>query len=114
MSPAELNETQIRILQVLVGRGFAVVSFPRFPAQIGVREGECAALLEPVARGGFKMVGEPTYLVAGELSAKVTRGDGAYFVWKSHELRATPERVTRLEKFTATLAAVLAADTQSD
>ena len=64
--------------------------------------GNCAALLAPVA-GGMKLVAEPSYLVDGNLSVRVTRGARNYFVWKKKQIEVTPERRAELERFEAEL-----------
>lgn len=112
--PVELSDRHIRTLEQLIASGFEVVSFPLFPAHVGVRKDECAALLEPQPAGDFSLVGQPTCLVAGQLSGKVQRPDGVYFVWKSEQLPATQERLARLGEFEAKLRGALAASGQSD
>lgn len=99
MQGRELSETHIRTLERLVASGFEVVSFPLFPACIGVRQDDCVALLEPQPAGGFGIIGQPTWLVSGQLSAKVERAGGVYFVWKSQQVAATPTRLARLKEF---------------
>ena len=74
---------------------------------IGIRKGNCAALLIPVESGGFQLYGHPTYLVNGNLSAKMFNGDGHYFVSKKDKLEANPERNAELENFSAELAELL-------
>ncbi|MFQ5926612.1 MAG: hypothetical protein ACE5MH_04165, partial [Terriglobia bacterium] len=71
MNSPEFSETQVRTLERLVASGFEVVTFPLFPTCIGVRQDACAALLEPQPAGGFGVVGQPSWLVGGQLSAKV-------------------------------------------
>ena len=51
----------------------------------------------------FAIQGQPTYLIGGNLSARVVRTDGHYFVRKQEQLEATPERLAELEAFTAEL-----------
>ena len=46
-------------------------------------------------------------MVDGNLSVKLKRSGGYVFVWKKHEVPATPERLTELEKFRQDLAAVI-------
>lgn len=66
---------------------------------VGVRKGNCAVLLTPVASGGLGMYTEPTFLVAGNLSARVNREGRECFVWKKEAIEATPERLRELEAF---------------
>lgn len=113
MDPPELSGTHIRTLERLVASGFELVSFPLFPTHIGVRKDDCIALLAPRPEGQFELFGEPTCLVAGQLSAKVQRADGVYFVWKSEQVPATPERLARLREFGTALRALLAASPQN-
>jgi len=108
MHPRELSDSHVRLLEELVGAGFEIVSFPLFSAQIGVRKGNCAALLEPRTGQGFEIVGGPTFLVAGQLSARVERADGVYFVWKSERVAATPKRLAELRQFEIKLQSLLA------
>jgi hypothetical protein len=42
-------------------------------------------------------------LIGGNLSARVVRTNGHYFVRKQEQLAATPERLAELEVFTAAL-----------
>ena len=114
VNPVELSNRHIRTLEQLIASGFEVVSFPLFPAHIGVRKDDCAALLEPQPAGDFNLVGQPTCLVSGQLSGKVQRPDGVYFVWKSEQLPATHERLARLGEFEAKLRGTLAARGQTD
>jgi hypothetical protein len=103
----ELTREQAEILQRLYGQGFEIVAFPMYASYVGVRKGGCAALLAPVASGGFTVFGPPTYMVGENLSAKVQRHDGDYFVWKNERVPATPERVGELSKFSAELTSAL-------
>jgi len=98
----ELTPAQIAVLQRLAVRGFQGAAFPLYANAVGVRKGNCAALLAPVA-GGMKLVAEPSYLVDGNLSVRVTRGARNYFVWKKKQIEVTPERRAELERFAAGL-----------
>ena len=71
---------------------------------VGVRKGNCAALLAPLGSGGFNIFGQPSYLVDGKFGVKTFQGDGHYFVSKNEKLAATPERTKELEEFAAELA----------
>ncbi len=82
----ELSAQQIAILERLRQRGMEVVAFPMFESLVGVRKGQCAALLAPAGQDGFAVQGEPTFLVGGSLSARVARSDGHYFVRKQEKL----------------------------
>jgi hypothetical protein len=103
----EITAQQASILERLHGHNFQIVAFPMYENYIGVRKGNCAALLAPQGSGGFGVYGRPTYLVSGNLSAKMIQGDGHYFVAKKDKLEATPERAKELEAFAAELAEAL-------
>jgi len=103
----EITTQQRSILERLVAHDFQIVAFPMYEDYIGIRKGNCAALLAPQASGGFGVYGSPTCLVNGNLSAKMLQGDGHYFVAKKDKLEATPERVRELDSFSAELAEVL-------
>lgn len=104
---AELSLQQMQILQRLVSRGFAVVAFPLYANAVGIRKGACAALVEPLAGGGFRIYGEPCLLLDGNLSVRVNEKGRAWFVWKKMRLEATAERLTELEEFVAELKLLL-------
>jgi hypothetical protein len=100
----ELTPQQLGFLAQLRSRDFDVVAFPMYEQYIGVRKGNCGALLAPVDGGGFKLYGEPSYLVAGSLSARTIQSDGHWFVRKTDKVPATPERTAELDSFAAELA----------
>ena len=104
----ELTPEQIAILERLHNRGFALVAFPLYASKVGVRKGNCAALLDPVP-GGLRTFGEPCYLVEGNLSVQVTHGSAKAFVWKKTRLEATPERLAELHAFAEELDELLLA-----
>jgi hypothetical protein len=103
----DLTAQQLGILDRLRSRGIDIIDFPMYANLVGVRKGNCAALLAPSGSEGFSIQGEPTYLVGGSLSARIVRSDGQYFVRKQEQLKATPERLAELERFTAELAEAL-------
>lgn len=103
----ELTPQQIDVLQRLRARGFHFVAFPMYERHIGIRKGNCAALLEPVADAGMKIFGAPCYLVAGHLSVRATRRGCSWFVWKKVEVEATPERLAELAQFVRELSQAL-------
>jgi hypothetical protein len=72
-----------------------------------MRRGECAALLAPVANAGLRLLAAPTYIVDGNLSVKLKRGNDEVFVWKKTEIEATPERLQQLEDFRQELMSIL-------
>jgi hypothetical protein len=97
--PLELTPQQIAVLERLAARGFQIVAFPLYASAVGVRKGNCAALLGPVAGGGMKLFGEPCYLVEGNLGARIARHERQWFVWKQKQLEVTPERLGELARF---------------
>jgi hypothetical protein len=100
---SELTPQQIAVLDRLVANGFASAAFPLYGNAIGIRKGNCAALLEPVPSGGFRLFGEPCVLLDGNLTVRVTRESQSWFVWKKQRLAATPERIAELDRFASEL-----------
>ncbi|MBI3671103.1 MAG: hypothetical protein HY237_15150 [Acidobacteria bacterium] len=105
----EMTPQQIALLERLAAHGFEIVVFPLYSSAVGVRKGNCAALLQPVAGGAMKLFAEPCYLVGGNLSVRVRQGGKQWFVWKKKQLEATPERQAELDRFAAELSAMLLA-----
>jgi hypothetical protein len=100
----EITAQQILVLERLVEHGFEIAAFPMYESHVGVRKGNCAALLAPQEGGGFQLFGRPSYLVNGKLGVKFLQGDRYYFVAKSEKLAVTPERAKELDEFEAALA----------
>jgi hypothetical protein len=92
----ELSPKQIGILEKIAAHGFAIVAFPLYASAVGVRKGNCAALLMPMSNGGMKLLGEPCWLVDGNLSVRVQRNGVELFVWKKQEVEATAERLAEV------------------
>jgi hypothetical protein len=105
----ELTREQICVLERLRGRGFTLVAFPLYASYVGVRRGECAALLAAVPGGGMRLFGDVFYLVQGNPAVRVQRDGGGVFVWKKNEIAATPERNAELASFAEALADALLA-----
>jgi hypothetical protein len=103
----ELTTQQIVALERLRSQGIDIVAFPMYESYVGVRKGNCGALLKPEGSYGFSLYGEPSYLVAGQPSALTIQSDGHWFVRKKDKLSATPERTAELEAFAAELANAL-------
>ena len=61
----EFSPQQIGILERLVAKEFVLVAFPLYANAVGVRKGSCAALLDPIPSGGFRVFGEPCMLLEG-------------------------------------------------
>jgi len=99
----ELTSNQFSVLTKLQQRGFEIVAFPMYESYVGVRKGNCGALLSPAGQSGFSLYGEPSYLVAGGLSARIIQSDGHWFVRKKEKIAASPERTAELEAFAAEL-----------
>ena len=105
----ELSEQQIGVLERLRERGFALVAFPLYASHVGVRRGECAALLATVPGDGLRLFGDVFYMLGGNPAVRVTRGGREVFVWKTKEVAATPERNAELAGFAEALADALLA-----
>ena len=103
----EFSPQQIAILERLVSKGFVPVAFPLYANAVGIRRGSCAALLEPVANGGFRVFGEPCFLLDGNLTVRITEKGKSWFVWKKQRLEATAERLSELEQFVVELKLLL-------
>jgi hypothetical protein len=103
----EITSHQKEILNRLASRGYQIVAFPMYENYIGVRKGNCGALLAPDGASGFTLYGEPSYLVGGLPSARAIQSDGHWFVRKKEKISATPERTAELDAFAADLANML-------
>jgi hypothetical protein len=104
----EFSPKQIAILERLGSHGFVPVAFPLFANAIGIRRGNCAALLKPLAAGGFLLYGEPCILLDGNLTVRIMRQGRSWFVWKKRRTEATPELLSELESFVSELKPLLA------
>jgi hypothetical protein len=47
----------------------------------------------------LRMLAPPSFIIEGNLSVKLRRGQKDVFVWKKSEVEVTPERSTELETF---------------
>jgi hypothetical protein len=103
----ELSPRQITILEGIITHGFNIVAFPLYANAVGIRSGNCAALLDPIAGGGFRLYGEPCMLLDGNLTVRVTDKGRVWFVWKKQRLEATPERLAELDRFVPELKLLL-------
>jgi hypothetical protein len=103
----ELTPQQVAILERIVAKGFHVVAFPLYANAVGVRSGNCAALLDPITAGGFRLFGEPCILLDGNLTVRITNGGRSWFIWKKQRLEATPERLSELDLFVSQLKLLL-------
>jgi len=103
----DLTRKQAEILERLHNQGFQIVAFPMYANYLGVRKGNCAALLAPLLSDGFTLFGAPAYLIGDNFTVRVKHEDGEWFVWKKDRLQATPERVAELEQFSGELTSAL-------
>ena len=103
----EFSPQQISILERIASSGFNLVAFPLYANAVGVRKGSCAALLDPIPSGGFRLYGEPCFLVEGNLTVRIAEKGKTWFVWKKQRLEATTERLKELEAFVAELKLLL-------
>lgn len=103
----ELSPKQLKVLERLLEAGFRAIAIPPYENALCVRKEECAAVLAPVSNGGLKLLAPPSFLVDGNLSVRLKRGNGEVFTWKKAEVPATPERLAQLDKFRAELNAIL-------
>jgi hypothetical protein len=103
----DLSPHQMQVLEHLISAGFRLIAIAPYENALCVRRGECAALLAPVANGGLRLQAAPTYLVGGNLSARIRRGGREVFVWKQKEIEVTADRNAELDTFRRDLAQLL-------
>jgi hypothetical protein len=103
----ELSPAQLKILERLHQAHYEIVAFPMYANYIGIRQGNCAALLAPASSATFAIYGSPAYLINGNFTVRVTQNNRHYFVWKKEKLEATPARQAELDAFAAALAEAL-------
>ena len=95
----ELSPLQMKTLERLFAAGFRPVAIPPYETALCVRRGECAAVLKAVPNAGLQLLAPPSYIIDGNFSVKIKRGNREVFVWKKSELQATPERLAELAVF---------------
>jgi hypothetical protein len=95
----ELSPLQMKTLERLFAAGFRPVAIPPYENALCVRRGECAAVLKVVPNAGLQLLAPPSYIIDGNFSVKIKRGNHEVFVWKKSELEATPERLKELAVF---------------
>ena len=103
----DLAPGQFAILEQLALRGFTIASFPLYGNAVGVRRGDCAALLAPAPNASFALLGEPGYLLKGNLAVAVIRGGRKLYAWKKDSIEATEQREEELRRFREDLLAIL-------
>jgi hypothetical protein len=103
----DLTPQQISILERLHKHDFQIVAFPMYANYVGVRKGNCAALLDPVVGDQFKIHGQPAYLLNGNFSVRVRKHGAEWFVWKKEKFEVTPSRTNEISAFSTELANLL-------
>jgi hypothetical protein len=78
--------------------GFEIETFERFPSAVGLRKGNCIALVQPAA-DGLRLIGRPGWRMGEVLGVLVERAGQPVFQAKSELVEATPERLRELESF---------------
>ena len=112
--PAPLTPAGIAILERLAALGFVPGIFPLYASAIGVRRGAFAALLTPDPVAGLRLLGEPSYLIEGQLSARARRAGRDCFVWKQKQVEASPAILSEMLQFAADLAQAFTAQPPAD
>jgi hypothetical protein len=95
----ELSLQQMKTIERLFEAGFRPIAIPPYESALCMRKDNCAAVLAPVPNGGLKLLAPASYIVEGNLSVRLKRGNGEVFVWKKTEIAATPERLRELDAF---------------
>ena len=95
----EFTPRQMKILEELVAAGFRPVAIPPYDSALCLRRGDGAVVLSQEPTGGLRMLAPPSFIIEGNLSVKLRRGQKDVFVWKKSEVEVTPERSTELETF---------------
>lgn len=103
----ELSQLQMKTIERLFEAGFRPIAIPPYESALCMRRGDCAAVLAPIPNAGLKVLAPPSFLVDGNLSVRLKRGNGEVFVWKKTELPATPDRLKELDTFRQELTEIL-------
>jgi hypothetical protein len=103
----DLSPKQIEVLERCAAAEFKIVAFPLYESAVGVKKGNCAALLTPDKSDRMTLLGKPCYLVDGNLSVRIRRNALDWFVWKKKQLEATRERVEELAQFSRELGSII-------
>lgn len=103
----EFTPRQMEILEELVAAGFGPVAIPPYESALCLRRGDCAVALSPEQNGGLRILAPPSFIVDGNFSVKLRRGNRDVFVWKKTELEVTPERSKELARFRDDLTRIL-------
>jgi hypothetical protein len=100
------------VLQRLYLAGFDIKTFDRFPRAIGIRKGDCIALLEPDVKTGVRIIGRPGWRIDDAIGVLTTQAGQPVFQWKDQTVEATPERRKMLQEFERELVAIV--ESESD
>ena len=103
----EFTPQQIKTFERLLTAGFRPVAIAPYENALCVQRGECGAVLARVQDGGLRLLAPPSYMIDGNLSVRLKRGNREVFVWKKNEIEATPERINELAKFRQELTEIL-------
>ena len=97
----------MKTLERLFGAGFRPIAIPPYENALCVHRGECAAVLAPIPNGGLRLLAPVSYLIGGNFSVKLKKGETEVFVWKKTEIAATKERLEDLKLFERELKQIL-------
>lgn len=95
-------------LQGLYLAGFELETFERFPNSVGVRKGNCIALLQNTATG-LRLIGDAGWRMGEVMGVLIQRAGTRYFQAKDELVEATPERLSELEGFRRELDTLISA-----
>jgi hypothetical protein len=104
----ELTEKHVAALHLLRENHFEIVAFPMYANHVGIRRGEYALLLATADDSRFKIFGEPSLLLAENISVRIQRDGKQLFVWKKNQAEATSARLEALSQFRADVLHLLA------
>jgi hypothetical protein len=103
----ELSPLQMKTLERLFEAGFRPIAIPPYENALCVHRGECAAVLAPIPSGTLRLLAPVSYLIGGNFSVKLKKGETEVFVWKKTEIAATKERLEDLKLFERELKQIL-------
>ena len=89
-------------LEAIYMAGFEIEAFERYPNSLGLRKGNCIALVQ-ASPDGLKIIGQPGWRMGEVLGVLVERAGKQLFQAKSELVEATPERLRELEGFRSEL-----------
>jgi hypothetical protein len=85
-------------LQAIYLAGLEMETFDRFPNAVGLRKGNCIALVQPTPTG-LKLIGQAGWHMGEVLGVLVELAGRKVFQSKNELVEATPERLAELESF---------------